>query len=86
MEVLVTDEWPPTKICGTDCVAVTLTALQALGKGGLWNQQLTVLAADLPALGSEGAVQPHAGVSVSAAFELLSVVGVGHLAVEDSWW
>ena len=28
IEVLVTDECPPTKICGTDCRAVTLTALQ----------------------------------------------------------
>ena len=74
MEVRVTDEWPPTKICGTDCVAETLTALQALGKGGLWNQQLTVLAPIFPPWGVKVPFCHTPGVSVSAAFELLSVV------------
>ncbi len=35
MEDRVTEECPPAKICGTDCVAVTLMALHGWGSTGL---------------------------------------------------
>ena len=82
IEVLVTDECPPTKICGTDCTAVTLTALQGGRRwpGRAW-KHCTFWCHCRPGRG-EGAVLPHPGDLLSVAPDPLSVSAYGELQVE----